>query len=400
MSAETSIATQKPQPPSEPKGLHELLEQSPYKFEFFQAVRVLMRLFVDRDPVGRQHLPKNEVVRFRAHQSTGFPASQLQSADFDTGPGRPVELTVNSMGMTGPVGALPQWYTEMVVDRLEGRLPRGTKLTQVNRAVSDKTLRDFLDLFNHRLTSLFYRAWEKYRFWMRHEVVVQQEASARQAGEAKHRGFVIDERPALDRFSQTLLDVTGNGPPALRYHTHIRNTLEPRHEIADETIRFYAGLFAQTHRSAAGLEAMLSDYFQVPVEVMQFHGQWLVLDETERTKVGQQNRLLGRDTVVGRRVWDVQSKFRIKLGPLNYRQFQRFTPVGDGYAPLTQMTRLYAGCEFDFDVELTLRKEEVPRCQIGQSGGVRAALGWNTWSSLGEYDGADPSVVLVVPEDA
>lgn len=362
--------------------LDELLEQSPYRFEFFQAVRLLCRLFGDRDPVGRQHQPKNEVVRFRAHQSLSFPASQIQSADFDTGPGRPVELAVNFMGMTGPVGALPQWYTELVVQRMNARR-------------ADTTLRDFLDLFNHRIVSLFYRAWEKYRFWMRHENVVQKEAAARRAGDAKHRGFVIDERPSLDRFSQVLLNLAGTGPAAIRYHSHIRNSLAPRHEIADETIRFYVGWFSQTHRSAAGLEAMLGDYFQVPVEVRQFQGQWLVLDETERTKLGRQNRLLGKDTVVGRRVWNVQSKFRVRLGPLTYDEFERFIPVGDGYTPLTQMVRLYAGSEFDFDVELVLRKEDVPRCQLGRGATIRASLGWNTWSTRGQYSGDSPSVVLV-----
>lgn len=366
------------------KRIDELLEDAPFRFEFFQAVRLLSRMFRDRNPVGRQSVPRDEVVRFRAHQSLEFPASQIQGTKFDTKPGEPVEMSVNFMGMTGPIGALPQWYTEMVVHRMTQK---------------DNTLRDFLDIFNHRLVSLFYRSWEKYRFWLRHEDVVQKEAHALQSGEAKLRGFVIDDRPALDRFSQCLLELTGSGPASIRYHTQIRNRLEPRHEISDETIRFYAGLLAQTHRSATALESILADYFQVPVSIRQFQGQWLVLDESERTKIGKQNRRLGRETVVGRRVWDAQSKFRVQVGPLTYDEFQRMIPVGDAHRPLVEFVRFYAGSEFDFDVELILRADEVPSCQLGRNNPVRAALGWNTWSVQGTYKGPSASVVLVVNDD-
>ncbi|MDA1013746.1 MAG: type VI secretion system baseplate subunit TssG [Planctomycetota bacterium] len=369
---------------SRDKRIDELLEEAPYRFEFFQAVRLLARMFRDRDPVGRQSVPRNEIVRFRAHQSLEFPASQIQSAKFDTEPGHPVELHVNFMGMTGPIGALPQWYTETVVQRM---------------AMKDHTLREFLDIFNHRLISLFYRAWEKYRFWLRHEDVVQQEANALKAGEAKQRGFVIDERPALDRFSQCLLELTGAGPPSIRYQMQVRNRLEPRHEIRDETLRFYAGLLAQSHRSAVALEAILTDYFQVPVAIRQFQGQWLVLDESERTKIGKQNRRLGRETVVGRRVWDAQSKFRVQVGPLTYQEFQRLIPVGDAHRPLTEFVRFYVGPEFDFDVELVLLADEVPQCRLGSGALIRAALGWNTWSILGKYNGDAASVVLVVNDE-
>ena len=44
---------------------------------------------------------------------------------------------------------LPYCYTELILERLREK---------------DTSFASFLDIFNHRMISLFYRAWEKYRF--------------------------------------------------------------------------------------------------------------------------------------------------------------------------------------------------------------------------------------------
>jgi type VI secretion system protein ImpH len=75
----------------------------------------------------------------------------------------------------------------------------------------------------------------------------------------------------------------------------------------------------------------------------------------------------------------VQSKFRHRAGPLSYREFCRLMPSGDMLRPLAQLTRTYAGPQFDFDVQPILRREEVPECDLGGGGDVPSRLGWNTW---------------------
>ena len=130
--------------------LDAVLRTEPYRFEFFQAVRILERLF--QHSVGTDANPEDEVVRFRAHQSLLFPPSEIYGI-VEQPDGR-LSMTVAFMGLTGPSGALPRHYTELVIDRLRHK---------------DRTLRDFLDLFNHRLIALFYRAWQKNRFWIGYE---------------------------------------------------------------------------------------------------------------------------------------------------------------------------------------------------------------------------------------
>jgi type VI secretion system protein ImpH len=76
-----------------------------------------------------------------------MPASQIQELEFREH--APPEMTVNFMGLTGPSGALPYTYSELMLERIRAK---------------DHGLAAFFDIFNHRAISLFYRAWQKPRF--------------------------------------------------------------------------------------------------------------------------------------------------------------------------------------------------------------------------------------------
>ncbi|MGH7578938.1 MAG: type VI secretion system baseplate subunit TssG, partial [Gemmatimonadales bacterium] len=92
------------------------LEESPTSFEFFQAVRVLERLYPSRGPVGMFHHPAEEVARFTVNPDTAFPASEIQTLELDGD--RPPRLGVNFMGLTGPEGVLPYCYSLLVSERI------------------------------------------------------------------------------------------------------------------------------------------------------------------------------------------------------------------------------------------------------------------------------------------
>jgi len=250
-------------------------------------------------------------------------------------------MTVSFLGLTGPVGALPQHYTQTIMDRLR---------------LKDYALRDFLDLFNHRTISLFYRAWEKHRV-----PPLLERAKAEQQE---------------DSFTRALFCMVGLGRPALRN----------RLEVADETFLYYAGIFSHYPRNALSLERMLAEFLQLPVVVQQFQGEWLDLEPQEQTAFPGEaspeglNCQLGITAIAGERVWSIESRFRLRLGPMNYREFCSFFPKGRRLTQLGQLVRTYAGPELDFDVQLILQRHEVPFCQLkaGKSEGPR--LGWNTWA--------------------
>lgn len=315
----------------------ETLEREPYLFEFFQAVRLLERLMPDREPVGRFVNPAHEVARFGAHAATSFPASQIQS--YHPREGAQPLLRVNFMGLTGPLGVLPLYYTELVVDRLRSR---------------DSTLRDFLDIFNHRMISLFYQAWEKYRF------------------------AIAYERDRRDRVSQRLLDVIGLGSPGL----------EERQQVSDRALMFYGGLLGLMPRSTTSLEQILEDYFGAPAEIEQFVGAWYPIEADTQCNLGAGSgcsEQLGVGVVVGNAIWDQQSRVRIKLGPLTLAEYRAFLPGGDAHEQLRALTRFFAGGEYDIEVQLILRREDVPACELAAGEEEGLQLGWTTWMKSGPF---------------
>jgi type VI secretion system protein ImpH len=311
--------------------VEELLRSEPYRFEFFQAIRLLERMAPHRKPLGRFTNPADEVARLGAFPSLSFPASEIQSIDWPEG--EPPSLAVNFMGVTGPQGPLPHFYTTLILARLRA---------------GDRTLRDFLDLFHHRMLSFFYQAWEKYRFGVSYE------------------------RGERDRFSHHLLDLIGLGTLGL----------QERLAVPDDAFLFFAGILGQRPHSAHALELLLNDYFEVPCEVIQLVGGWFRLDATTECCIGERStpsEQLGLGAVVGDEVWNQQARARIRIGPLELENYLDFLPTGSAYQPLRSLLRFWTNEEIDFEVQLVLEREEVPRCQLGGEGDSAPQLGWVTW---------------------
>jgi type VI secretion system protein ImpH len=303
----------------------------PYSFDFFQAVRLLDLVQSDRESVGDFASPRQESVRFSAPASLSFPASAIQQLDEGRAGAAP-RMLVNFMGLIGPLGLLPAHYTELATARLRSR---------------DHTFVDFLNIFHHRAVSLFYRAWKKCHFTV---------------------GY---ERDGTDPVTGRMLDFIGLGLPSL----------QSRQKVRDESLLFYGGLLGLAPRSALALESILSDYFDVPVAVEQFVGVWRSLIEEDQCCFETGNldsTLLGFGAVAGDEVWDCQSRARILIGPLNAARYRDFLPEGACFEPLGAITRFYAGHDVEFEVELILKREEVPMCELGDDPGF-AQLGWFTW---------------------
>jgi type VI secretion system protein ImpH len=310
-----------------------VLVEAPYRFDFFQAVRLLQR----RDSpegaaVGHDGPPSREAVRFRARLGLKFPASALDRLETSGSSDRPHTLTVNFLGLTGPSGVLPYVYTELL------RTRAGT---------GEPAPAAFLDLINHRLVSLFYRAWEKHRV-----------AFDTEAGENS-------------RFAGHAFALMGLGLASLR----------ERHTFPDQVLLKYAGYFAQQRRPAVVLEGLLRDHSGLPVEVVQFSGRWVRLDPADRSALGGRGgqNSLGVSLMLGARVWDGAGQIRLRLGPLSYADFRDHLPDGTGFQPLGDLARLFVGAGFNLDVQLVLKAAEVPRCRLSSRRDSGARLGRTAW---------------------
>lgn len=304
------------------------LVEMPQAFDFFRAVRLLECAFPDRPRVGSDNRASREPVRFGQTPSLAFAPSTVSG--FEAGEdGRPPKLLVSFMGLLGPHGPMPLHMTAYVLDRVRNQ--------------RDPTLARFLDLFNHRMIALFYRAWAQN----------QQAAGYDRAGQ--------------DRFSVYVGSLIGIGIESLMR----------RDAIGDVAKLYYSGRLLGQTKHVEGLRAVLSDYFKVSIDIEQFVGQWVDLPEDSRCLLGQSpdTGTLGSTAIVGRRVWDVQQKFRIRFGPVGLADYRKMLPGGASLKRLVAWVRSYLGDEFDWDVQLVLKREEVPGLKLGQSG----QLGWTTW---------------------
>ena len=325
----------------EVSALDQTLVEHPYEFDFFQAVRLLGLILPERPDVGTDAKPTEEVVRFKSRQSLEFPASAIHALDIESDPAR---MVIAFMGLTGFEGVLPHHYTEHILARAGSR---------------DLAMAEFFDLFNHRLISLFYRAWEKHQL-----PAVYHKAAARKS--------------LPDAFTQYFFDLIGMGTDGLR----------GRLAIPDEALLRYAGLFAQVPRSASVLRGILRDHFGVPVEVEQFDGAWRLLESDELCNLEDRDirNQLGVGAIAGEVVWDPQARFRIRLGPVPLSRFVSFLPGADAVRELDGITRLYVGEVLQFEWQVVLKGDEVPWCAIGDESESGPRLGWCAWLKTEEFE--------------
>lgn len=319
------------------------LASKPYEFGFNYTLRLIECLYRERPRLGASKRPNDEPIRLSQEAGLTFEAASLTA--FKSGlDGRPHRLSVRLLGLLGPNGPLPLHFTEYILQR--------------RRDYSDHTFARFLDIFHHRMLSLFYRAW------------------------ANNEPTVSYDRPDEDRFGDYVGAFAGLAMASL----------QKRDAIADQTKRYYCGRLAGQTRCAEGLQAILTDYFNVPVQIEAFVGEWIDLPGQHICRLGihPSSGTLGESAVLGSKVWSCQHKFRIHIGPLRIDEYNRFLPAGDRIGRLVPLVRNYIGDELAWDVRLILKQGEVQATRL--NGAYR--LGWTTW--MGEDCGATDASDLIL----
>lgn len=306
------------------RSVHEWLTDEPYKFEFYQAVRLLEAFHPKALLSGDRQQVLKESVRFRSAVNFDFPASEIQQLEWTNNIPR---VTVNFFGLAGALGPLPQAYTEMVLDAV---------------AKKDPAAIDFLDIFNNRLITLLYRV--------------------RQV----HQPALTARSPDKSGTAGHLFACIGLGTDLLRQSVGFpaRSLLE------------YGGLFPRPVRTAAGLEVLLSHHFSVPVRVHQFEGIWREIDRSQWTTIGSsgQNNALGTQTALGKRAWDQAGCLVITAGPLHFNLFSKFLPGSRRYDFLSRLLKFSLGIGVKLKMRLILESTSVPHSKLGQS-----RLGLTSW---------------------
>jgi type VI secretion system protein ImpH len=308
--------------------LFEALAAAPYEFDFFQALRRIEATHRTRPRLGESPRPGEDAVRLSQIPSVIFAPSTLAAFTPSEG-GRAPRLSTYFFGMFGPRGALPIHLTEYARDRL--------------RNDGDPTFWRFVDLFHHRMLSLFYRAW------------------------AASQPTVSHDRPEHDRFGGFIASLFGIGFAELL----------DRDEMPDLAKLHFSGRLANQTRNAEGLRAIIADFFKLPVEIDQFIPDWVSLPPHSLCLLGETpaTGTLGSTATAGAQIRVWHHKFRILIGPVAFTDYMRLLPGGTSLARLVPIVRNYVGDEFSWDVNLILKRDEVPELRLGQAG----LLGWTSW---------------------
>ncbi len=213
----------------------------------------------------------------------------------------------------------------------------------------------FADIFHHRMISLFYRAW------------------------ANARPTVSYDRPESDRFGFYVGSLLGLAGESLQH----RDALDDRAKL------FYAGHFSAQTKCADGLQAIISDLLKINVQIKEFIGEWMRIQESDQSRLGYQPGLstLGQSALLGAMVWGCQHTFRLVLGPLNLDQYLALLPGAAALEKLKAIVRNYVGDEMVWDAQLVLKSQQVPaelvlhtpKTASESSMHGEARLGWTTW---------------------
>ena len=304
-----------------------LLEKEGNRFGFFQAVQLLHRLVPGATPVGELGPPSAEPVRFQHDPDLIFQPGDIQSVTIQQKNGTiRAQMTTTFLGLTGTASPLATVFAEEVL-RAE--------------AASENSLRGFYDLFHHRLVSLFYRTWKKYRF---------------------EAGFRPD---ASDPFTRRMLSFVG---------VDLAGAVPSRGLLPLEVLSL-APIVSTTTRAARTLQIVLERVLPgTAIAIEPFVLRRVLIRDDDRTLIGKQNNVLGVNFVIGKTVADRSGRFRVLVGPVDYPMFESLMPGGRQHSRLRDVIRQFSPAHLEPELELILGTDAAPRFQLASERGGRLGV--------------------------
>lgn len=295
------------------------LIDSPWQYDFFQAVRLLKKYQHDHTQTNNIRLLNKSSLNF----PTGEVTSILYESDFI--------VTTSILGIIGQSGALPISYSELILKRAEH---------------NDSGIENFLEIFNNRLLQFYYQAWHRGRFYI---------------------GF--ETKQTSEPTIKLLSSLAGHEPSSINSH-----------KFSIDNMIYFTGLFSDQSSSREGLQLIIQNYFNLPNEIFNHTGQWINLNKSEQTALSYEavnHNKLGYDSVIGSRVWSTQNKFTIVIGPIDYKQYTRLLPNENIFEALKNLIQLYVGIEYQFNIELKIIPNTILGCTLNYK--KPSQLGWNSW---------------------
>ena len=298
--------------------LGEFIVRNAATMNFFQFCRVLETL-----AEGNEEKAVESTVRFRRVKSLSFPSGEIASVEYDAEADLPTVRTT-FLGLYGVDAVLPDYFLNDIATHKDG----------------SESLAAFLDIFNHRITTLFFQAWKKYRY-----------------------PFLF-QREGQDDLSRSLLHLIGQGMVNGKF----------MHPLLDSRILGLFSIFYQRTRTKEGIVSIVR--YLLPfadVKVKEFQPQWVILEKDR--KLGKAGlRLDGESASLGGRIKDYSHLVRIEITPDTFDNAQLLLPKQQLHQKLLELLKLYLGRRFDASVYLNIKKQWIPKSRLEK----KQILGINT----------------------
>lgn len=306
------------------------VQAKPWRYSFTTLMRRIAAQHPHLPDVGAAKRPQQEPFRLGQQAALTFAPREIARVTMQShGP----NIKLFGLGFLGPNGPLPIHFTELVRERSEAK--------------RDETLAHFLDTFHHRLFTHLYRA----------------------GAQSQSAGGGLD-RPEDEHFTPYVARLGGDEPSELH-----GSPLSAHARWASAAHR------VRSARTPEGLVSTLSRYFGVPVQLHEYRLHWMSLDEQDQTRlaVPRPSSVLGQGALLGEKVPDRQSRFRLTIGPLDMDGYLRLTPQGSATGAdlpaLIEWVRAFVGFEYVWELELLVRSGIAPSATLGGD----QQLAWSTW---------------------
>jgi type VI secretion system protein ImpH len=269
--------------------------------------------------IGAARVPVRNVVDLAQTPTLVFPGPTLSEIQFTRGRAK---VSGYWLGLTGPMGPLPLHLTEFAsYERRYGKA---------------RPFGGFLDVLAGRMLQFFYRAW----------------ADSNPAAQV--------DRPADDNFAVYIAALTGATEGA-----------GPRASFPARARLHYAALFA-SRRSGSAIQDGLSNLLRTPVRILEFQPRWREIDIAERSRLGVGFATLGRDAVIGGRVFGVADAFRVVVSATTFREYEDFLPTGRRFKIAAEALDAFSPSHLEWDLSLELPEHEARPLRLDG----RGRLGW------------------------
>ncbi|WP_294736524.1 type VI secretion system baseplate subunit TssG [uncultured Pseudomonas sp.] len=312
-------------------GLLEALDGRIAEANLYRFCQLLEQALPNHPPLGSSAHPADDPVRFRPDPGMGFPAGELKAIETcEDLPKRPATVRTRLLGLYGVDSPMPTTFQDDIAQRREGH----------------EALEAFLDIFNHRIFTQFYRIWRKYSY----------PATFEAAGS--------------DATSQCLLGLIGLGIPgtAKQIATPISRFLALLSVMRLPT-RNAEGISALVKLLAPDTEARVTPHWPQKVALVQ------PASLTKRHPVS-----LSQGTPLGSVGVDANSQLHLALFTEDLNEARSWLPGGRLHNDLLVLLRVYLGWRCTAKLQLSLPINSLPSPVLG---GAPVLLGMTGVLGLG-----------------